>query len=173
MSKALNSVKILDFTHVQSGPTCTQLLAPGSCRVTRWSVTSGGDIPRGQLQDIPKVDSLLFRDAEPQRSITMEAATMRRGKAVIEALMKTDVMVENFAGALEPMGFTWNASSNSTRAPRSRASVLAVEDCKVYENVARARVASRRPPVSTTARRWYPREADTSNPATGLHLAAR
>ena len=27
MSKALESVKILDMTHVQSGPTCTQLLA--------------------------------------------------------------------------------------------------------------------------------------------------
>ena len=27
MSKALDGVRILDFTHVQSGPTCTQLLA--------------------------------------------------------------------------------------------------------------------------------------------------
>jgi thiamine pyrophosphate-dependent acetolactate synthase large subunit-like protein len=27
MSKALEGVRILDFTHVQSGPTCTQLLA--------------------------------------------------------------------------------------------------------------------------------------------------
>ena len=27
MGKALEGVKILDFTHVQSGPTCTQLLA--------------------------------------------------------------------------------------------------------------------------------------------------
>ena len=27
MGKALDGVRILDFTHVQSGPTCTQLLA--------------------------------------------------------------------------------------------------------------------------------------------------
>ena len=27
MSKALSGYRILDFTHVQSGPTCTQLLA--------------------------------------------------------------------------------------------------------------------------------------------------
>ena len=27
MTKALEGVRILDFTHVQSGPTCTQLLA--------------------------------------------------------------------------------------------------------------------------------------------------
>ena len=108
MSKALDGVKILDFTHVQSGPTCTQLLAWLGAHVIKVERPGTGDITRGQLQDIPKVDSLYFTMLNHnKRSITIDARNPQ-GKAVIEALMKTcDVMVENFApGALDRMGRT-------------------------------------------------------------------
>jgi formyl-CoA transferase len=35
--RALDGVRILDFTHVQSGPTCTQLLAYMGANVIRWN----------------------------------------------------------------------------------------------------------------------------------------
>ena len=109
MSKALDGVKILDFTHVQSGPTCTQLLAWFGADVIKVERPGVGDITRGQLQDIPKVDSLYFTMLNHnKRSITIDGRNPQ-GKAVLEALVKTcDVMVENFApGALDRMGFTW------------------------------------------------------------------
>ena len=107
MSKALDGVKILDFTHVQSGPTCTQLLAWFGADVIKVERPGTGDITRGQLQDIPKVDSLYFTMLNHNtRSITVDSKHPK-GKEVIEALIQTcDVLVENFApGALDRMGF--------------------------------------------------------------------
>ena len=109
MGKALDGVKILDFTHVQSGPTCTQLLAWFGADVIKIERAGEGDITRGQLRDIPDVDSLYFTMLNHnKRSITVDAKHPK-GKQVLEALVKTcDVLVENFApGALDRMGLTW------------------------------------------------------------------
>jgi hypothetical protein len=109
MSKALDGVTILDFTHVQSGPTCTQLLAWMGADVIKVERAGEGDITRGQLRDIPEVDSLYFTMLNHnKRSITIDAKNPK-GKEVLEALVKKcDVLVENFApGALDRMGFTW------------------------------------------------------------------
>src|SRR5260221_2049458 len=107
--KALEGVRILDFTHVQSGPTCTQLLAWLGADVIKVERPGEGDPTRGQLRDIDEVDSLYFTMLNHnKRSITLDAKTAK-GKQVLEALVKhCDVLVENFApGALERMGFGW------------------------------------------------------------------
>ena len=75
MGKALDGVRILDFTHVQSGPTCTQLLAWMGADVIKIERAGEGDITRGQLRDIPNVDSLYFTMLNHnKRSITVDAA---------------------------------------------------------------------------------------------------
>ena len=108
-TKALDGVRILDFTHVQSGPTCTQLLAWFGADVIKVERPGVGDITRGQLQDIPNVDSLYFTMLNHnKRSITLDTKKAA-GKEVLETLIKDcDVLVENFApGALDRMGFSW------------------------------------------------------------------
>ncbi|KXS31061.1 MAG: Formyl-CoA:oxalate CoA-transferase [Candidatus Gallionella acididurans] len=142
MSKALDGVRILDFTHVQSGPTCTQLLAWFGADVIKVERAGEGDATRGQLRDIPDVDSLYFTMLNHnKRSITLDTKTPK-GKEVLEKLIRQcDVLVENFApGALDRMGFTWLRIQELN--PRMIvASVKGFgpgpyEDCKVYENVA-------------------------------------
>jgi len=97
MAKALDGVRILDFTHVQSGPTCTQLLAWLGADVIKVEKAGVGDITREQLRDIPDVDSLYFTMLNHnKRSITLDAKKAK-GKQVLERLVKRcDVLVENF-----------------------------------------------------------------------------
>src|SRR4029453_5560949 len=58
--KGLEGVKILDFTHVQSGPTCTQLLAYMGADCIKVERPGVGDITRGQVRDVKGADSLYF-----------------------------------------------------------------------------------------------------------------
>lgn len=176
MSKALDGVRILDFTHVQSGPTCTQLLAWFGADVIKVEKAGEGDATRGQLRDVPDADSLYFTMLNHnKRSITLDTKNPK-GKEVLNTLIKScDVLVENFApGALDRMGFTWERIQELN--PRMIvASVKGFgpgpyEDCKVYENVAQCAGGS----ASTTGFDDGPplvTGAQIGDSGTGLHLA--
>ena len=140
--KALEGVRILDMTHVQSGPTCTQLLAWFGADVIKVERPGVGDATRGQLRDVPDADSLYFTMLNHnKRSLTLNTKD-EKGKQVFTRLIETcDVMVENFApGALDRMGFSWERIQQIN--PRMiYASVKGFgpgpySECKVYENVA-------------------------------------
>ena len=176
MSKALDGVRILDFTHVQSGPTCTQLLAWLGADVIKVERAGQGDATRGQLCDIPGVDSLYFTMLNHnKRSITLDTKNPK-GKQVLDALIKTcDVLVENFApGALDRMGITW-AHIQQLNPRMIVASVKGFgpgkyEGCKVYENVAQCAGGA----ASTTGFDDGPpmvSGAQIGDSGTGLHLA--
>jgi formyl-CoA transferase len=176
MSKALEGVRILDFTHVQSGPTCTQLLAWFGADVIKVERAGEGDATRGQLRDIPGVDSLYFTMLNHnKRSITLDTKKAA-GKEVLETLIKDcDVLVENFApGALDRMGFSWERIQELN--PKMIvASVKGFgpgpyQDCKVYENVAQCAGGS----AATTGFADGPPTvtgAQIGDSGSGLHLA--
>jgi len=174
--KALDGVRILDFTHVQSGPTCTQLLAWMGADVIKVERPGIGDITRGQLRDVPNADSLYFTMLNHnKRSITLDTKHAK-GREILEALVKVcDVLVENFApGVLDRMGLTFERIHQLN--PRMVvASVKGFgpgpyEDCKVYENVAQCAGGA----ASTTGFDDGPplvTGAQIGDSGTGLHLA--
>ncbi|MDX1512300.1 MAG: formyl-CoA transferase [Gammaproteobacteria bacterium] len=176
MGKALEGVRILDMTHVQSGPTCTQLLAWFGADVIKVERPGVGDATRGQLRDLPDVDSLYFTMLNHnKRSITLNPKT-EKGKEIFTRLIEEcDVMVENFApGAIDRMGFPWERIQQIN--PRLiYASVKGFgpgpyQDCKVYENVAQCTGGS----ASTTGFDDGPplvTGAQIGDSGTGLNLA--
>ncbi|RXT52560.1 formyl-CoA transferase [Bosea sp. Tri-44] len=174
--KALEGVKILDFTHVQSGPTCTQLLAWFGADVIKIERPGSGDITRGQLCDVPDADSLYFTMLNHnKRSITLDTKNPKGMEVLWEMVKICDVLVENFApGVLDRMGLTWE----KIHATNPRLIVASVkgfgpgpyEDCKVYENVAQCAGGA----ASTTGfRDGLPlvTGAQIGDSGTGLHLA--
>ncbi|MBT5299382.1 MAG: formyl-CoA transferase [Rhodospirillaceae bacterium] len=176
MSKALDGVRILDFTHVQSGPTCTQLLAWFGADVIKVERPGVGDATRGQLRDIPDVDSLYFTMLNHnKRSVTLNSKSDKGKEILTKLIEECDVMVENFApGALDRMGFPWERIQEIN--PKMiYASVKGFgpgpyADCKVYENVAQCAGGS----ASTTGMLGevpMVTGAQIGDSGTGLHLA--
>jgi len=77
-TKALEGVRVLDMTHVQSGPSATQLLGWLGADVVKLEAPTG-DITRGQLRDLPDVDSLYFTMLNcNKRSITLNTQNPAR-----------------------------------------------------------------------------------------------
>jgi formyl-CoA transferase len=108
MGKALDGVKVLDMTHVQSGPSCTQILAWLGADVVKLEAPSG-DITRRQLRDVPDADSLYFTMLNSnKKSITLNLKEDRGKEMFTELVKRSDVLVENFGpGTIERLGFTW------------------------------------------------------------------
>jgi formyl-CoA transferase len=135
-----------------------------------------GDITRGQLRDIPDVDSLYFTMLNHnKRSITVNTKDPKGKEVLVRLIKQCDVLVENFApGALDRMGFSWEKIQELN--PRMiMASVKGFgpgpyEDCKVYENVAQCAGGA----ASTTGFDDGPplvTGAQIGDSGTGLHLA--
>ena len=78
MSKQLplDGIKIIDFTHVQAGPACTQLLAWFGADVIKVERPGAGDVTRSQLRDIPDADALYFTMLNSnKRSLSLNTKT--------------------------------------------------------------------------------------------------
>jgi formyl-CoA transferase len=175
--KALDGVKILDMTHVQAGPSCTQILAWLGADVIKVELPGRGDITRAQLRDVPGADSLYFTMLNGnKRSITLNTKTPD-GKAIFTKLIEhCDVLVENFGpGVLDRQGFSWEKIRELN--PRMiYASIKGFgpgkfEDFKAYETVAQAMGGAMSttgwedgPPTSTGAQ--------IGDSGSGIHLVA-
>jgi formyl-CoA transferase len=175
--KALDGVKILDMTHVQAGPSCTQILAWLGADVIKVELPGRGDITRAQLRDVPNADSLYFTMLNGnKRSITLNTKTPD-GKAIFTKLIEhCDVLVENFGpGVLDRQGFSWE-KIQAVNPRMIYASIKGFgpgkfEDFKAYETVAQAMGGSMSttgwengPPTSTGAQ--------IGDSGSGIHLVA-
>jgi formyl-CoA transferase len=144
MDKALAGIRVLDLSHVQAGPSCTQILGWLGADVIKVELPGRGDITRSQLRDLPEVDSLYFTMLNcNKRSITLNLKT-EKGKHILSELIKSsDVIIENFGpGVLDRQGFHWER----IRQINSRIIYASIKgfgpgpylDCKAYETIAQA-----------------------------------
>ncbi|MFF1615608.1 formyl-CoA transferase [Amycolatopsis sp. NPDC058278] len=177
MGKALEGVRVLDMTHVQSGPSSTQLLAWLGADVIKLETPGRGDITRGQLRDLPGVDSLYFTMLNAnKRSITINMKSAE-GKEIFEKLVSgVDVLVENFGpGVVDRFGYPWEKLA----ALNPRLVYASIKgfgpgryaDFKAYEVVAQAMGGA----MSTTGFEDGPPTAtgaQIGDSGTGIHLVA-
>jgi formyl-CoA transferase len=177
MGKALEGVRVVDMTHVQAGPSCTQLMAWLGADVVKIEPPGRGDITRQQLRDKPGVDSLYFTMLNcNKKSLTLNLKD-DEGKDIFTALLaSSDVIVENFGpGVMDRLGFTWERIQKIN--PRIvYASIKGFgpgryEANKAYETVAQAMGGSMSttgfedgPPTSTGAQ--------IGDSGTGVHVLA-
>src|SRR3981189_1082264 len=97
MSSALAGVRVLDMTHVQSGPSATQILGWLGADVVKVEVPGRGDVTRQQLRDLPDADSLYFTMLNcNKRSVTLNMKTAEGKQVFVELLGKCDIIMENF-----------------------------------------------------------------------------
>jgi formyl-CoA transferase len=174
--EALKGVRILDMTHVQAGPTCSQLLAWMGADVIKFEPPQG-DATRGQLRDVPNADSLYFTMLNcNKRSITVNMKSAEGKQVFVDLLKKCDIMMENFGpGVLERLGFTWeNIHELNPKivvgSIKGFGSSGPYAEFKAYENVAQAMGGA----MSTTGLPDGPpfvTGAQIGDSGTGLHLA--
>ncbi|MDT5113655.1 MAG: formyl-CoA transferase, partial [Mycobacterium sp.] len=109
MGKALSGVRVLDMTHVQSGPSATQLLAWLGADVIKLEAPKGGDVTRSQLRDLPGADSLYFTMLNcNKRSITVNMKSDEGKQIFTDLVSRVDILAENFGpGVVDRFGFTW------------------------------------------------------------------
>jgi formyl-CoA transferase len=177
MDKALSGIRILDMTHVQAGPTSSQLMGFLGADVIKLE-SPAGDATRKQLRDIPDADSLYFTMLNcNKRSITVNLKNSE-GKKVFTKLVETcDVLMENFGpGVLDRLGFSWDKVHEINpriimASIKGFGTVGPYAKFKAYENVAQAMGGAMStsgfldgPPVVTSAQ--------IGDSGTGVHLMA-
>src|SRR6202521_1338958 len=102
MSQALSGIRIIDMTHNQAGPACTQILGFLGADVIKLEEPTGGDIARQNMRD-QNGDSLFFLVLNAnKRSLTLNLKSDEGKRLFKQVIAKSDVLVENFgAGALD------------------------------------------------------------------------
>ena len=109
--QALTGTRVLDLTHFQAGPSCTQILAWLGADVIKIEQPGHGDANRYNNKDREDTDSLNFLAMNSnKRGLTLNLKT-EQGKEIFRALVETaDVMMENFGpGTAERMGVGYEA----------------------------------------------------------------
>ena len=172
----LQGIKVVDFTAVQSGPSCTQMLAWLGADVIKIERPGHGDATRDELQFMPGEPSYYFLQLNSdKKSLSLDAATPD-GKEIL--IKECDIFVENLhPGAMDKLGFSWEVVHKLN--PRCIYGTIKgfplssrFKDLKAYEPVAQVTAGA----ASTTG--WWsgPDNIPTQSGAalgdsnTGMHL---
>ncbi len=107
----LQGIKVIDFTEVQSGPSCTQLLAWLGAEVIKIERPGVGDATRNELQFDPDCPSYYFLQLNSnKKSLTLDAKTPDGKEILTKLIQSCDIFIENLhPGAIDKLGFGWDA----------------------------------------------------------------
>jgi len=111
MSRALDGIRVIDFTHDQAGPSCTQMLGWLGADVIKIERPPYGDRARRLWNaDNPNVDSYFFLLLNSGKRSTVLNLKTEEGKEIARRLIKqADVVAENLGpGVMERLGLGYD-----------------------------------------------------------------
>ena len=112
MSKALEGILVIDFTHDQAGPACTQMLAWLGADVIKIERPPHGDRARRLwYADRPDIDSFFFLLLNSNKRSTVINLKTEEGKEIARRLVReADVVAENLGpGVMDRLGLGYEA----------------------------------------------------------------
>jgi crotonobetainyl-CoA:carnitine CoA-transferase CaiB-like acyl-CoA transferase len=109
MRHVLDGYKVLDFTQVLAGATCTRLLAEMGAEVIKIELAPKGDFSRGFGAFREGRSAYYIQQNRGKKSVCVDAKKPA-GLEILRALVpEVDVLVENFApGTIGRMGLGWD-----------------------------------------------------------------
>src|SRR5438874_6878741 len=112
MGQALEGIRVIDFTHDQAGPSCTQMLAWLGADVIKIERPPHGDRARRLWNsDNPNLDSFFFLLLNSNKRSTVVNLRTEEGKEIARRLIQdADIVAENLGpGVMERLGLGWEA----------------------------------------------------------------
>lgn len=112
--RALEGIKVVDFSQVIAGPFCSQHLALLGADVVKIEQPGIGDQGRGLLGDNDwgeaGMSPMFLACNAGKRGITLDLKHPKAKEVVIKLLQEADVLLENYkAGVIEKLGFGYEA----------------------------------------------------------------
>jgi crotonobetainyl-CoA:carnitine CoA-transferase CaiB-like acyl-CoA transferase len=113
MAKALEGVRVLDFTQYLSGPHCTAVLSELGAEIIKVEMPGKGEPERLAMPKTPKRESYQFLSYNRgKKSITLNLKSPKGLEIARKLAAKADVLVENFAnGVMERLGLGYEEVS--------------------------------------------------------------
>ncbi len=118
MTQALTGIRVIDMTHDQAGPSCTQMLAWLGAEVIKIEQPTKGDRGRSLQADDSGLDSYFFLLLNTcKKSITLNLKQSEAKEIFFTLIDQADILVENYGpGVMERLGLGYEVISQ--RNPR-------------------------------------------------------
>ncbi len=104
----LDGIKVLDFTHVLAGPSCTRLMVETGAQVLKVEAAPGGDMVRGMPALKNGRSGYYIQQNRGKKSICLNLRDPRGREIVLKLVADVDVVVENFTpGVMKRLGIDY------------------------------------------------------------------
>ncbi len=107
---SLAGIRVVDFTHVLSGPFATQTLADLGADVIKVEDVQGGDVARSLAPHKNGMSHHFAAFNRNKRSISLDLKSSEGKQVALELVRRADVVMENFSpGVIDRLGFGYDA----------------------------------------------------------------